>query len=85
MPETPSLYHISSAVIATLPTATLGVLSQLAMMENVEVHGHGGGKIVIVVEGTSTGMMGECLSRISLFDGVISANMVFEHVETEGA
>jgi nitrate reductase NapD len=54
-------------------------------MKNVEVHGHGGGKIVIVIEGTSTGMMGECLSRISLFDGVISANMVFEHIETEGA
>jgi nitrate reductase NapD len=29
--------------------------------------------------------MGECLSRISLLDGVISANMVFEHVETEEA
>jgi nitrate reductase NapD len=29
--------------------------------------------------------MGECLSMISLLDGVISANMVFEHVETEEA
>jgi nitrate reductase NapD len=28
-------------------------------------------------------MLGECLTRISLLDGVITASMVFEHVETE--
>ncbi|URK87793.1 chaperone NapD [Rhizobium sp. RCAM05350] len=78
-------YHISSAVIATMPARTEGVLAEIARMENIEVHGHAGGKIVIVIEGTSTGMMGECLTRISLLDGVISANMVFEHVETEEA
>ncbi|APO78774.1 nitrate reductase chaperone assembly protein NapD (plasmid) [Rhizobium etli 8C-3] len=76
-------YHISSAVIATIPARTEGVLAALTGMENVEIHGHAGGKIVVVIEGTSTGMLGECLSRISLLDGVIAANMVFEHVEME--
>ncbi|AJD46164.1 nitrate reductase chaperone assembly protein NapD (plasmid) [Rhizobium gallicum bv. gallicum R602sp] len=76
-------YHISSAVIATMPARTEGVLAALARMENVEIHAHAGGKIVVVIEGTSTGMLGECLSRISLLDGVIAANMVFEHVEME--
>jgi nitrate reductase NapD len=85
MSETTLSYHISSAVIATLPARTDDVLAEIGMMENVEVHGNAGGKIVIVIEGTSTGMMGECLSMISLLDGVISANMVFEHVETEEA
>ncbi|MEK1929829.1 MAG: chaperone NapD [Pararhizobium sp.] len=85
MPESPLTYHISSAVIATLPAATDDVLAELAGMENVEVHGHAGGKIVIVIEGTSTGMLGDTLSKISLLDGVIAANMVFEHVETEEA
>ncbi len=85
MPEAPMTYHISSAVIATLPRATDSVLSELASMKNVEIHGHGNGKIVIVIEGTSTGMMGQCLAAISLLEGVIAANMVFEHVETEGA
>ena len=75
-------YHISSAVIATLPARTGDVLAELAGMENVEIHGHANGKIVIVIEGTSTGMMGQCLSAISLLEGVIAANMVFEHVET---
>lgn len=76
-------YHISSAVVATMPQSTEAILATLAGMENVEIHGHGGGKIVVVIEGGSTGALGECLSRISLLDGVISANMVFEHVEME--
>lgn len=80
MPEPIGAYHISSAVIATLPAKTDGVLAALAEMENVEIHGHAQGKIVI--EGTSTGMMGQCLSAISLLEGVIAASMVFEHVET---
>ncbi|MDP9813069.1 nitrate reductase NapD [Rhizobium tibeticum] len=82
MPENRTRYHVSSAVVATLPFGTEAVLSALADMENVEVHAHAGGKIVVVIEGTSTGMLGECLSRISLLEGVIAANMVFEHVET---
>lgn len=83
MPEMVTPYHISSAVIATMPARTEAVLAALAGMENVEVYGHGGGKIVVVIEGTSTGMLGECLSKISLLGGVIAANMVFEHVEME--
>ncbi|WP_414650529.1 chaperone NapD [Ensifer sp.] len=76
-------YHISSAVVATMPKSTEAVLATLAAMDNVEVHGHGGGKIVVVIEGRSTGALGDCLTQISLIDGVISANMVFEHVEME--
>ena len=40
--------------------------------------------IVVVIEGTSTGMLGESLSRIAVLEGVVAANMVFEHVETQG-
>ncbi|MDR6756323.1 nitrate reductase NapD [Mycoplana sp. BE70] len=84
MSERAQRYHVSSAVVATMPAHTEAVLAEIAKMENVEIHGHGGGKIVVVIEGTSTGMLGECLTRMSLLDGVIAANMVFEHVETEG-
>lgn len=85
MPDLHSNYHISSAVIATMPAATENILAELGQMKNVEVHGCERGKIILVIEGTSTGMMGDCLSRISLLDGVIAANMVFEHVETGSA
>jgi nitrate reductase NapD len=78
-----SHYHVSSAVVATLPPSTERVLAALGKMENVEIYGYSGGKIIVVIEGTSTGQLGACLSQISLLDGVIAANMVFEHVEEE--
>jgi nitrate reductase NapD len=84
MPDRSRQYHVSSAVVVALPAMADAVLAALACMENVEVYGHEGGKIVVVIEGTSTGMLGEALSTISTLDGVVAANMVFEHVETEG-
>ncbi|MCA1491332.1 chaperone NapD [Sinorhizobium alkalisoli] len=81
MPDAKAQCHISSAVIAAVPAKLDGVLAALAQMETVEVYGHQGGKIVVVIEGTSSGMLGECLSRISGLDGVVAASMVFEHVD----
>lgn len=77
-------HHISSAVIAAKPDGLDSVLAALAGLDNVEVHGADKGKIVVVIEGPSTGVLGDTLMRISLLDGVIAANMVFEHVEMEG-
>ncbi|WP_018239349.1 chaperone NapD [Ensifer sp. BR816] len=78
-PDAP--YHVSSAVVVAMPHMQERVIAQLAEMPNVEVYAHEAGKIVVVIEGTSTGMLGEILSRISLIEGVVAANMVFEHVE----
>ena len=75
-------YHISSAVVVTMPHTQERVVAQLAEMPNVEIYAHQDGKIVVVIEGTSTGMLGEILSRISVLEGVVAANMVFEHVES---
>ena len=78
-------YHISSAVIMTRPAMEAAVISRLVEMANVEVHAHQGNKIVVVIEGTHTGALGDCLAQISALDGVLAANMVFEHVEMEEA
>ncbi|KQV81425.1 chaperone NapD [Rhizobium sp. Root1220] len=78
-----SLWHVSSAVIATRFEYTKVVLAQLEAVEGLEVHGHDRGKIVVVIEGPSTGFLGEALSRVSLMDGVIAASMVFEQVTEE--
>ena len=60
------------------------VLAQLSAMRDVEVHGHEGGKIVVVIEGSEHAGRWETVStRIALLDGVIAANMVFEHIEAE--
>ena len=77
------LWHISSAVIATIPDRTSSVLDDLCEMAGVEVCAHERGKIVVVIEGATTGILGDALSKISLMDGVIAANMVFEHITEE--
>lgn len=82
MPEA-RRHHISSAVIAARPGSLDDVLVALEDFDNVEVHGADKGKIVVVIEGPSTGVLGDTLMRISVLDGVIAANMVFEHVDIE--
>lgn len=82
MPEL-RMRHISSAVVTTLPHKADSVAVQIAAIEGVEVRACDRGKIVVVIEGDSTGAMGDCLTRMALLDGVVAANMVFEHIEEE--
>lgn len=76
-------HYISSAVVVTLPARRDEIGMRLAAIPGVEVHAGDGSRIVITIEGPSSGMLGETLADISIMDGVISANMVFEHVEQQ--
>lgn len=74
--------HLSSAVVLAKPDTAEDVANRLALLDGVEVHAREAGKIVIVMEAASAGALGSRLAEISLMDGVISANMVFEHLDT---
>ena len=74
-------HHISSAVVVALPARRETIATHLAAVPGVEVHAGDGSRIVVTIEGPTSGALGETLTRISLMDGVISANMVFEHIE----
>ena len=50
-------------------------------MTNVEVHHQTATKIVIVLEGPESGVLGARLAEVAMIDGVLSANMVFEQIE----
>ncbi len=73
-----SRHHVSSAVVITRPELTGDVAVRLAAIEGVEVYGTGPGKIVVVIEGPHSGVLGERLIGISAMDGVLAAHMVFE-------
>lgn len=85
MPEEQERWHVSSAVVVTRPGAEESVGAALAAMENVEVYAAEGGKMVVVIEGRSSGAMGAALADIAALSGVVAANMVFEHAEQEEA
>jgi nitrate reductase NapD len=73
--------HISSAVVSVLPVHRESVVRLLADMDGVEVHHQSPSKIVIVLEGPESGVLGAKLAEIASMEGVLSANMVFEQIE----
>jgi nitrate reductase NapD len=78
-------HHLSSAVVVALPERRAELSERLAAMRGVEVHASEGSRVVITIEGPTSGMLGETLTTISTMDGVLAANMVFEHAEDQEA
>lgn len=74
--------HISSAVVSVLPEHRGEVLRMLAALPDIETHQSNASKIVIVMEATESGILGGRLAEIASWQGVLSANMVFEQVES---
>jgi len=76
--------HISSALVLAFPDRHADIAERIARLPDTEVHGIVNGKIVVVLEGADVGEIGERLTAISLMDGVLAANLVFEqYCETE--
>ena len=73
--------HISSAVVSVLPDQREEVLRRLAAMPGVETHQRNASKVVIVMEATESGILGGRLAEIATWQGVLSANMVFEQAD----
>jgi nitrate reductase NapD len=78
-------HHISSAVVLALPERRANVSERLAGMRGVQVHASEGSRIVITIEGPTSGVLGETLTTISVMDGVLAANLVFEHAVDQEA
>ncbi len=81
MPEEPRCHYISSAVVAVMPGRIAEVAQAIGGMGGPEIRACANGRIVVVIEGSSSGELGDLLTEIGNLDGVIAANMVFEHVE----
>lgn len=85
MAEAPRELHISSAVVSAIPQHASTVAAALACLPDTEVHHVAGGKIVIVMEGPSETVIGGRLTQIALMEHVLSANLVYEVIDTEGS
>ncbi|MBW4982294.1 chaperone NapD [Mameliella sp. CS4] len=78
---TDARWHMSSAVVNVAPGDCDAVRSRVEALSGVEVHGGDATRLIITIEGTSTGQLGDRLTEINLMPGVLVANMVFEHAE----
>lgn len=74
--------HISSALVRTLPERQGEVEQAIAALPCSEIFHAEKGRIIVILEGSSSGAIGSRLAEISLLDGVISANMVYEQIES---
>lgn len=79
--EQPERHYISSAVVIALPAKMDPVRSAIEAMQGVEIHACEGSRIVVTIEGPTSGSLGERLGEMTHIDGVLAANMVYEHVE----
>jgi nitrate reductase NapD len=80
--HSPESYLISSAVVSAFPERASAVAQAIATLPGTEVRAVQGGKIVILLEGRESGEIGARLAEIALMDGVLTANLVYEHAET---
>ena len=74
-------WHVSSAVVSARVEHCTAVAARLNAIPGVQVDRVASGKIVIIIEGTSSGELGARLAEIALMDRVLSANMVYESVD----
>lgn len=87
MPETSApetsggLVHISSAVVRCLPASLAAVRDAIDALDGVDIVLAEGNKLVVIIEGDSSGAVGARLTRIAAHDGVVSAAMVYEQIE----
>lgn len=70
--------HISSAVVSVLPRYRDAIADKLDHLPGAQIHYSNDAKLVVVLEGPSSGALGALLADISSWPGVLSANMVFE-------
>ena len=81
MPEERRYHHISSAIVAVMPSRIDEVAEAIARMDGPEIRACENGRFVVVIEGSSGGELADLLTAIGNLDGVVAANMVFEHIE----
>ncbi|PWR03347.1 hypothetical protein DKT77_06840 [Meridianimarinicoccus roseus] len=74
-------WHVSSAVVTFAEGASQEVRRLVETIDGVELHGGDETRLILTIEGTSTGQLGDKLTEINLMEGVLAANMVFEHAE----
>lgn len=73
-----SLLYVSSMVVSVFPDRRSEVLRRLQAVAGIEVHHVESHKIVVVMEADDAGVIGSLIAAIGAWEGVLSANMVFE-------
>ena len=74
--------HIASLLIQVQEQAKPDVSTAIAAITGAEIHAsESSGKLIVTLEAASLGGVSDALTAISVMKGVISATLVYHHVE----
>ncbi len=75
--------HVAGFVVRAYPAAVPRVAAALATMPGVQVHAATDeGKLVVTAEAADAATIADTLCRIQTHDGVLSAALVYQHIES---
>ncbi|WP_448208084.1 chaperone NapD [Azospirillum sp. sgz302134] len=77
-------WHVASILVHLRPERREAVRAAVAVLPGTEIHAEEGGKMVVTVEGPHEGWIADRMTALHLLDGVLSAVLVFHHVEPNG-
>ena len=78
----PSESHIASVLVQVWPDSLPAVAQVVSTMAGVETHGSNeAGRLVVTIETTDDVHLLERINQISALDRVVSAALVYHHVE----
>jgi nitrate reductase NapD len=82
----PPELHVASCVLRTFPECLSALTQQLATHRNVQVYANDGhAKLVLILEGPSTGALLGQIDALRQIPGVVSIELVYQHAESETA
>ncbi|MBP2231242.1 nitrate reductase NapD [Azospirillum agricola] len=73
--------HLASLLLHVRPERSEAVRAALSAMPGVEIHIEQQGKMVVTAEGPHEGWIADRMTAMHLMDGVMSAVLVFHHLE----
>ena len=75
--------HISSIVVHVRPDHLQEVKNSIPCLPGAEIYGESAdGKLVVVLETQKQGYISDVIDKISRYDGVLSAALVFHQIES---
>lgn len=81
VPDAGPEIHLASLLIHVRPGRVAAVRAALAALDGVEVHLEQDSKLVVTLEGPHEGWIADRMTTIHLMPGVLSAVMVFHHMD----
>ena len=78
--------YIASCLVDCMPPMLTGALTAIAAMAEASVYTHSkAGRIVVVLEATSSFAVARAIDAIRALPGVVNLNKVYQHVESAAA